>query len=347
LLSIPDELPYDLLGVSRLESALLSWLQSISVLSALPESLLALLPTLTNGVLLCQAVSSVFHIAIPDVFHDPKTDGGVLSNLRKALDVLKQAEDMSQKFVWGREKDIMKGNLGVIMGLLEDLYRCYDGQPVRKPGAEYHWDGPYLGLAVPEGLKETDSFSFSLERLQAIGRSMNKSGSRSRSSLNFRKSNKLNRVDLATKMTDVVPNRRISFATATVSVGSLENELKLWLLALKVPTKTVTQLTKGKAQGLQNGVLFCNLLQSLERVTLIGIEQCPKTVAACRHNLRKAIALLATKPTFPTELHYIEDQLLEGRISVWLKLLSALQKLYKFSQANVRSVSRDKTCCHR
>lgn len=54
---------------------------------------------------------------------------------------------MSQKFTWS-EKEIVKGNPGVILGLLEDIYRCYDGLQTRKPGAEYHKDGPYLGKSV-------------------------------------------------------------------------------------------------------------------------------------------------------------------------------------------------------
>lgn len=36
------------------------------------------------------------------------------------------------------------GDLGSIIGLLEDLHRYVDGMPPRK-GENYYYDGPYLG----------------------------------------------------------------------------------------------------------------------------------------------------------------------------------------------------------
>ena len=51
---------------------------------------------------------------------------------------------MSQKFTWA-EKEIYEGHLSVMIGLLEDLHRCFDGLPARKRGLNYFSDGPYLG----------------------------------------------------------------------------------------------------------------------------------------------------------------------------------------------------------
>ncbi len=51
---------------------------------------------------------------------------------------------MSQKFTW-TEKEIYEGRLSVVIGLFEDLHRCYDGLPTRKRGLNYFSDGPYLG----------------------------------------------------------------------------------------------------------------------------------------------------------------------------------------------------------
>lgn len=44
----------------------------------------------------------------------------------------------------------------MILGLLEDLHRCFDGLPPRKRGINYFSDGPYLGdtlFAIPTSVK--------------------------------------------------------------------------------------------------------------------------------------------------------------------------------------------------
>lgn len=33
----------------------------------------------------------------------------------------------------------------IVIGLLEDLHRCFDGLPPRKRGNNYFYDGPYVG----------------------------------------------------------------------------------------------------------------------------------------------------------------------------------------------------------
>jgi hypothetical protein len=67
-----------------------------------------------------------------------------MQNIRKALDVLRRQNKMSQKFTWA-EKEIFEGKIGVILGLFEDLHRCFDGVAPRKRGDNYFYDGPYLG----------------------------------------------------------------------------------------------------------------------------------------------------------------------------------------------------------
>ena len=119
---VAHELPYDSVGIRRLESALLGWMESLGVLTdcEVPGSLIDLIPRMRTGYLICEVVRKALFVEIEEVFSTPKSEGAVLSNIRKALEVLKKYPEMSQKFVWSREKDISKGNLGVIMGLLED-----------------------------------------------------------------------------------------------------------------------------------------------------------------------------------------------------------------------------------
>lgn len=51
---------------------------------------------------------------------------------------------MSQKFTWA-EREIYEGQLNIVIGLLEDLHRCFDGMAPRKRGPNYFSDGPYVG----------------------------------------------------------------------------------------------------------------------------------------------------------------------------------------------------------
>jgi hypothetical protein len=99
---------------------------------------------LSNGTLLSEIVCTLFNVKIHGIFKDPKTESTAISNIRKSLEVLKRQNKMSQKFTW-TEKEIFEGRMNVIIGLLEDLHRCFDGLPPRKRGLNYFSDGPYLG----------------------------------------------------------------------------------------------------------------------------------------------------------------------------------------------------------
>lgn len=56
---------------------------------------------------------------------------------------------MSQKFTW-TEKQVYECQRSVVLGLLEDIHRAYDGLPPRKRGVNYFDDGPYFGARFSE-----------------------------------------------------------------------------------------------------------------------------------------------------------------------------------------------------
>jgi hypothetical protein len=94
-------------------------------------------------------VTLLFNVKLNGIFKDPKTEATALANIRKSLEVLKRQSRMSQKYTWA-EKEIYEGRLFVVIGLLEDLHRCFDGLPPRKRGLNYFSDGPYLGDTLYE-----------------------------------------------------------------------------------------------------------------------------------------------------------------------------------------------------
>ena len=143
-------LPYSQGELKLLEISLINWLKRLNLFSKLygssfdVESLVQVQKDISNGILLADLVASLFNVKLHGIFKDPKTEATALANIRKPLEVLRRQSRMSQKFTWA-EKEIYEGRLSVVIGLFEDLHRCYDGLPSRKRGLNYFSDGPYLG----------------------------------------------------------------------------------------------------------------------------------------------------------------------------------------------------------
>ena len=80
-----------------LEVSVVAWIKSMGVLSRIGkdstlvgDSMICLQKEITTGVLLCEIVQLIFNTRINGIFKNPKTDSTALSNLRKALDVLRR-----------------------------------------------------------------------------------------------------------------------------------------------------------------------------------------------------------------------------------------------------------------
>lgn len=342
LADVSKELPYDSVAIRRLEAGLMAWLHSLGVTQdyGFPDSLIDLIPAFRSGVMLCQVVSMALKTALDGVFLCPISEGGVLSNMRKALDVLKRVPTMSQKFVWGREKDLMKGNLGVIMGLLEDICRCGDGLPARKPGPKYHFDGPYCGLydskRTSTPLKSSLKPRFSEEVLGKTA-SWKPSGAASTAANHL--------FTLGAELNDLFPGEKSDFPNDIVptvspkpaptspvpSFSPFHLQTLNWLLSLGLCQHQHCCFDGPTLPFLSNGLLLCDLVEALERTRLVGVCNVPRTTANRRGNIRRALEFLRKKPTFPPELHYIEEKLIVGEGKSWRKVLSELQRIYKYA----------------
>ena len=155
----PCLLPYGALGLRKLEFVVVNWIESLNILQPAPQMFSELIPELKKGVLLCVIASTISSIKIFNIVPEPKTDQSALNNIRKALDILRKLPRMSQKFTWS-EKEILKGNNSVLLGLLEDILRWTDGLPSRKNGTEYHKEGPYLRPVEIKKNEETFNTTF-------------------------------------------------------------------------------------------------------------------------------------------------------------------------------------------
>ena len=132
----------------RLEVATLLWMSSLGLFHRLNKEVTTLddcIDDLSNGTVLCDLVSVTCGTRVVGVTRNPKVKATCLSNIQKALELLRRRRDMSQRFLWA-EEEIQAGNSVVILGLLEDIHRMYDGQPARsnmpRSGIK---ESPYLG----------------------------------------------------------------------------------------------------------------------------------------------------------------------------------------------------------
>jgi hypothetical protein len=118
--------------------------------------------------------------------------------------------------------------------------------------------------------------------------------------------------------------------------SSFDSNMRNWLLSLGL-TKHQDCCFEGPTLfPLSNGVLLCNLIETLERTKLSGVCSSPKTTANRRGNLRRSLEFLRKKPSFPPELHYIEEKLLAGEGKSWRKVLLELQRIYRYAGIRVK-----------
>jgi hypothetical protein len=149
-IDIKSELPYGIAEIKRLETNLLIWMHGLGItgLPQCPIDINQIMQDLKSGVVLADLINRIFPVAISGIFRKPRTENTCLSNVRKCMEILRKSSRMSQKFVW-REKEIVQGNVAVLLGILEDLHRYADGLKARKRGPGYHNDGPYIGRSDP------------------------------------------------------------------------------------------------------------------------------------------------------------------------------------------------------
>jgi len=143
-------LPYNEMEIERLENSLLHWLYSLRIpsfmrMGGVQQTFNHFIQNFKNGLLLCELISVVTKEKYLPKHIRPVTETQCLANIQKCLEDLRKREWMGQRYLW-KEKFIYNGNKFVILGLLEDIRRFYDGFPPRMP-PNYFVDGPY----VPEG----------------------------------------------------------------------------------------------------------------------------------------------------------------------------------------------------
>ena len=297
--SLPSEyqehpLPYGAIGIRKLEQSITLWITNLGILQPSPSCFQELIPEIKSGILICVIVSRVFSVKIPNIIKEPKTEQSCMNNIRKALEILRKIPQMSQKFIWSG-KEILKGSCGVILGVLEDIYRCADGLPSRKSGESYHKDGPYLGK-IGKNHSRTPSWKNCPE--ESFNTTFGSVNSPGHSGKNLES---IEEVDCYAQ----------------------------WLQEIGVSLPRSITFMEEHIPEFTTGTLICNIVCILERINLPGVDKEPRTRVSALQNIAKALNILKKKPGFPSDISNIEEEIFLGNGTVIRKIIQALMKIYK------------------
>lgn len=318
------ELPYNPLEIRDLQQSLLEFILSQGVIdrAKLPMSFQELLPDIVSGVLLSDLISKVIQKPIFGIFRSQISESLALSNIKKSLQPLRSIRQMGQQYVFA-EQDILKGNLAVIMALLEDLHRFADKIPPRQRGQNYHNDGPYLGKPFHQKfLPHKLNFSLFTEYESSVPANTYLKG-----------------------LTKSQSTGTIKFNSAPGS-PILDNSDKLgeftWLKHIGVDLPAKLDMRLEEIPEFSSGVLLAEIVGKLERQKISGICNKPNSQAACLHNLEKMMEVLVSKSNFPSHLCYCEEDIFKGDGDVIRAVLRELNKIYRGTITSMKSFNLKK-----
>jgi Calponin homology (CH) domain len=319
------DLPYTPEQIRELEDSILAFIMSRGVLdrTRIPGSFQELLPDIVSGVLLSDLISRVIDTPIHGIFRSPTTQTLALSNIKKSLAPLRSIRKMGMKYVWS-EDEILKGDLGVILGLLEDLHRYSDGVTPRQRGINYHKDGPYYGRPFNNLLK-------------------------------INKSHQKINISLSSEVPDkpqTSPSHRILIHSVSNAVIENKNELSSaqisqlhgfsWLVQIDIAIPPSLDLSLDTIPDFKTGELFASILEKLERSKIPGLHPKVTSQAACLHNLGKIFGLLKNKPGFPSYLCFVEEEVYKGDGDIIRAVLTEIYKIYRRTINSLKSFNNRK-----
>jgi len=113
------------------------------------------------------------------------------------------------------------------------------------------------------------------------------------------------------------------------------DELIDWIVRInRIPLRDPEDLhdLQGFAPEFNDGAILCALLEKLEHVKggIRGVQQRPKTTAACLHNIRTVLQLLQQNKKMPTKYLWSEKDIASGRVKVIVPLLLQIKRAYTF-----------------
>jgi hypothetical protein len=250
-----------------------------------------------------------------------------LVNLDLGLMALQKEENMSKGFVWD-SIEIYAGNEMYILALLEDLHRFSKGLPMRKSGPAYHDDGPFFGNFGLERLNLAKSDEKSLWNSKSVYMSPSRQESVHKSFIGTSSpasAYSYNSLKTSVEMSCENISPRIK-PSKKLNLTSFE-----WLGEIMTSLPKTLDMTGEKISEFRSGMLLCEIMQTLEAKTIIGMQKAKKGTAAAAKNVSLVFDILRKKPNFSSKVYSIEKHVIDGN-GHWIRLLlKEIYRLYKNS----------------
>lgn len=299
--------------VSAIEkNRLFVWLQSLDLF---PKSyILEDIEALTrSGVLLCDLVNRLEgkNAVIRGIERYPRNNTAALANVTKALTVLRGFDKMGSRYLWSAS-DLMKGEAGVIWGLLGDVWSYYKGKSAALQNSLSARHRSVSNANAPSTVPFTSRFGTTPSSPKSI---------RSLSRLTRNK-------EEDTSMTQSLSRESLS-ALPQPSPREMESEVRAWLTDLKLGHFLGHDSHHFLEDPFKNGVLLCELVSLLEGVEGLKANKKPLNVAAARENVESALSILRSqRPELPGALLRLGEKIVQGNSKAIWTLLWTLHRLH-------------------
>lgn len=308
--------------VASLEQRMIAWLRALRLASETDAALPDVEERVRSGVLLCELANALhkYRSKVHGVVSQPKNQAAALSNIKKAFALFRQLPMKNKRYLWS-EKEILKGDRGAILGLLEHLYKFYNNLNRDKSCGQYQTvqhnkrsvSPISRSITSPKYYKETDtSESYDAPSTHTpVPYPYPCALKRPASRFNELNSKVLSPQD-----------------TANESEG---RKLLVWIGQLGVNVGQEGLFSAENMRLWTSGVLLARIVGRLERKTIEGISERPKSSASSLHNIRKVLNALKGKKSIPVEYLYSDVEIQSGDQTAIMNLLKSIRSAYPSS----------------
>jgi len=352
-LGVENVLPYSEQELQQLDSSLIEWLDRIGVLrqfvSTSPSSLFSnsvVREALCDGTLLADAAGVLQNDRkVLGINRSPKTPSNCLKNIEYVVETLLSIDCMGRRFLRSDvATKIHNGDKKCILGLLEDMHRAYENILPRPSFSFGGKETPYLGHKPHLDMKQNSNLGTSIVNKVDIFPGAVDSISRDILPMH---TEPIRLEHLTTNFDDHLNSSYISniseFSshskqslgeTTTPRAFTRVDTILHWLATkhrIFIRDPAVLRDPYGVAPEFNDGVLLCRLVVSVEhiRMGIRGVDEKPKVVAACLHNIVSALKILRKRRNMSPKYLFKEREIHAGKVRYIVPLLDDMMKAYK------------------
>ena len=313
--------------IISLEQSIINWLQALHLARDGEATLIDMEDKIRSGVLLCE-LANVLHrytSKVHGLIYQPKNQAAALSNIKKAFVLFRELPLKNKKYLWS-EKEVLKGDRGTILGLLEQLYKYYEILNKKEKKSQYlstHKCNKSISPLFRTNITSKDYNEGQGYDIPSVSTPVPYPYPSNPTQLkrNTRPINEFNEAFI---------NRP---KTAVLSPKNLSNEsegrkLLIWIRQLGFNLSQDSLFSAENMKLLTNGVLLSQIVSKLERKTIEGINEYPKSTASSLHNIRKVLNTLKGKKRIPVGYLYSDVEIQDGDKEVILGVLTAIKAAY-------------------